>query len=195
MPYRIYETQAFILSSRTQGEADRVFTLYTREFGLVRATAQGIRELKSKLRYSLQPYAQVVVNMVRGRGGWRITNARLAEDTVAPILKTPGHRLILVRVLSLVRRMLAGEERNTELFDSLSNGSAFLSGVPNASLPEAEILLVLRVLYHLGYVGASAVFSELMVGNLWNDEALHEASRCRKVLVNLVNESLRSSHL
>src|SRR3989344_5676480 len=80
MSHHIYETDAFVFSALPHGEASRYMVLYTREFGLVRAAAQGLRELKSKLRYSLQPFSLSVVNLVHGRSGWRIVNARLAKN-------------------------------------------------------------------------------------------------------------------
>ena len=200
MSHHIYETDAFVLSALPHGEASRYMVLYTREFGLVRATAQGLRELKSKLRYSLQPYSLSVVNLVHGRSGWRIVNARLAKNYFTEFdggrlpAGRQARRLVLARACLLLRRMLAGEERNGELFDSFTEGLAFLETTAEEQLPNAELILVLRILYHLGYIGKSPL-SERLVKSPWGEEVLSEAARERRVLLNSVNESLQSSHL
>lgn len=201
MFHHIYKTEAFILSSKPSREADAVLALYTREFGLIYATAQGLRELKSKLRYSLQSYSLSVVSLVRGRAGWRVVNARLLTNYFAEFSdECPGtggrseRRLVLARVYSLLRRMLAGEERNAMLFDSFTDGLAFLMTTADKDVSDTELVIVLRVLYYLGYIGKSPL-SERMVKSPWGEEVLHEASRERRLLLQSVNESLHASHL
>src|SRR5665811_296695 len=73
--YRIYTTDALILRSATQGETNRFYWLYTRDFGLVYATARGVRKNTSKLRYALQDYMYSSVSLVNGKRGWHITGA------------------------------------------------------------------------------------------------------------------------
>ncbi|OHA27002.1 MAG: hypothetical protein A3C06_04525 [Candidatus Taylorbacteria bacterium RIFCSPHIGHO2_02_FULL_46_13] len=193
--HHIYETQSFVLSATSSGEADRQFLLYTREFGLVRAIGQGVRELKSKLRYSLQPYSHSVVNLVKGRSGWRLTNARLEKNHYQARHGDPMRVMILARVFSLLRRMLHGEEQNKQLFDAVAGGLAFLESAQDISLPEVELVIVLRILYHLGYVGSSPSFSSALVNGVWDTTLLSEAVRERRAVLRSVNESLKASHL
>lgn len=192
--HRIYETSAFILSSIPRGEADRQLLLYTREFGLIWATAQGLRELKSKLRYSLQIYSRSTVSLVRGRTGWRVTNARLEQSYFSVLVGTEKN-VILGRVHSLLRRLVRGQESHHALFDALREGFSFLINAPETSLQEAELLLVLCTLHHLGYLGDSAMSHMLLTSGFWNLEAISEVTRERRTLIKSVNESLRLSHL
>ncbi|MEK9177832.1 MAG: recombination protein O N-terminal domain-containing protein, partial [Patescibacteria group bacterium] len=74
--YSITTTPGFIIDSRPYGEAGRLMSIFTRELGLVRATAQGIRLEKSKLRYSSQLYSFGIFSFVCGKEFWRLTNAR-----------------------------------------------------------------------------------------------------------------------
>ncbi len=178
-----------------------MFTLYTREFGLVRAIAQGIREIKSKLRYSLQPYSLSVVNLVHGRSGWRITNARLEKNYFAvsdeadmAVDRHGTRRVVLAHACALLKRMLHGEERNAELFDSFIEGLAFLESVADDKLPDVEVIIVLRILYHLGYVGRSSL-SDSLVKSPLGEEVLLSARKQRRHLLRSINESLQASHL
>ena len=60
------------------GEADRVIVLLTRNHGLVRGVAKGVRKVKSRFGSRLQPFVDVDVQVYPGRGLSTITGA----DTV-----------------------------------------------------------------------------------------------------------------
>src|SRR3989344_9060093 len=80
--YRIYRTEGFVLGSSASGEASKIFPLSTKELGLIHALAQGVRETRSKLRYSLQDYMLSSFDLVRGKNGWRVTSA-IGEENLA----------------------------------------------------------------------------------------------------------------
>ena len=73
--YQKYQTEALILGSREQGENDRLYTLFTREFGLVQARASAVRKETSRMRYALQNYARANAALVKGKRGWRMAGA------------------------------------------------------------------------------------------------------------------------
>jgi DNA repair protein RecO (recombination protein O) len=64
---RIYVTDAIVLSRFDLGEADRVLTLITPEYGKLKAIAKGVRRQKSRLGGSLEPFAELRVQLARGR--------------------------------------------------------------------------------------------------------------------------------
>src|SRR4051812_3210815 len=64
---RIYVTDAIVLSRFELGEADRVLTLITPEYGKLKAIAKGVRRQKSRLGGSLEPFAELRVQLARGR--------------------------------------------------------------------------------------------------------------------------------
>ena len=61
------------------GEADRVVVLLTKEHGLVRAVAKGVRKTKSRFGSRVQPFVNIDVQLYPGRNLATITQA----DTVA----------------------------------------------------------------------------------------------------------------
>jgi DNA repair protein RecO (recombination protein O) len=65
-----------VLRARPLGEADRVFTLLTRERGKVDAVAKGIRRPRSSMAGRLEPLAEVRVALHKGRSLDVITEAR-----------------------------------------------------------------------------------------------------------------------
>ena len=66
------------------GEADRIFTLLTREHGKVGAIAKGVRRPASKLGPSLELYSHIDVLLAKGRG---------ELDVVAQVSRIPGYRI------------------------------------------------------------------------------------------------------
>jgi DNA repair protein RecO (recombination protein O) len=64
---RIYVTDAIVLSHFDLGEADRVVTLITPEYGKLKAIAKGIRRQKSRIGGSLEPFAELRIQLARGR--------------------------------------------------------------------------------------------------------------------------------
>lgn len=59
------------------GEADILYAIYTRDYGKIRAVAQGIRKEEAKLRGHLEPLSLSSIRFVIGRGGERIIAASL----------------------------------------------------------------------------------------------------------------------
>ncbi len=112
MSYAVYTTRGFILGSAPSGEASKTYSIYTEEFGLIAARAQGVRLLASKLRYNLEEYSLATLSLVRGREVWRVTGAEKEP------LPGSGARM-RARILNLARRLVQGEERNDILFSAL----------------------------------------------------------------------------
>ncbi len=64
---RLYVTDAIVLSRFDYGEADRILTLLTPELGKIKAIAKGIRRPTSRIGGSLEPLAELRVQLARGR--------------------------------------------------------------------------------------------------------------------------------
>ena len=137
MPHTIYQTEGIVLSKKDFGEAERVYNIYTEKFGMVTAVAQGVRLLKSKLRYNLDLFAYGSFSLVAGKDIWRITDADEIE-------KIKGDKLPLFsRIASFLLRMIRGEERSDFIWQKVKN--LFLVGAD-----EADILA--EILHNLGYM-------------------------------------------
>jgi DNA repair protein RecO (recombination protein O) len=64
---REYKTEAVIICKTKSGEADRILTLYTPEYGKIDVFAKGIRRPKSKLAGHLELLTYSQINLARGR--------------------------------------------------------------------------------------------------------------------------------
>lgn len=195
MPYHIYHTEALILGGLMKGEGDRLLYCYTKELGLVLAHAKSIREGRSKLRYGLQTFAHAHVDLVSGKSGWRLISARPIHS-FSESWGHAGKRRILARQAQLLRRLIQGEERHEKLFDDVLQGIYFLHGLSlDEDLPDAELLMVVRLLDELGYWGDKEKFTPIFESGVWSSDSLHYVHLVRPELLIEVNNSLQSSQL
>lgn len=61
-------TEAIILSRTDYGEADRILTLLTPDYGKLRVLAKGVRRVKSKLAGGIELFSVSRIAFVKGRG-------------------------------------------------------------------------------------------------------------------------------
>ncbi|MBI2888401.1 MAG: DNA repair protein RecO [Parcubacteria group bacterium] len=198
--YRIYSTEGLILRSFDVGEASKVLSLFTKEFGLLSARVQGVREERSKLRYHLQDFSLASFDLVRGKNGWRVTSARDSENLVLfPVVQKRNAALgVLVRVSSLLTRLLHGEEKNTELYSDVVSSFSILQNavIEEGSLNDFEVLLLMRILHHLGYWGNDAVLSPFLNSfEIEKPETLASFAPVRRHAIRRINAALKETQL
>jgi DNA repair protein RecO (recombination protein O) len=76
---RPYVTDAIVLSRFELGEADRVLTMLTPEYGKIRAIAKGVRRPTSRLGGSLEPFAELRVALSHGRTFEHVTQVSVGH--------------------------------------------------------------------------------------------------------------------
>ena len=165
MSYHIYTSRGIVLSERPMREADRIYTVMTRDLGLVRALATGVRKEPSKLRGNIEPFSLSAVSFVKGREYWRLTSAELIQR----ISSAPA----MARPLALLEKLIQGESSNPELFSAVEE--AVLSTEPYNEIFEAN--MVSKILFHLGYLKKSDMTLD------------------KKDLIIAINNGLQASHL
>ena len=99
--YQKYQTEAIVLRSYERGEADRVFALYTKEFGFVWARASAVRRENSRQRYALQNYGLATLGLVRGTSGWRVVGASALAHIESHAARSTKRRGFIVGSLRL----------------------------------------------------------------------------------------------
>lgn len=186
-----YSTEAFILKSFHHKDADKVFILFTEAFGLIRASAQGVRLLKSKLRYHLTDFSCLRITLVRGRDYWRIVGAERLVDFPHSKIKNPEVLDFYGRIFSLILRLVHGEEKNDELFIALKG--SLLEAHKNQS-KGLECLSVARIMRCLGYL-KTAGFEKLFENHDYDEKVIYLAESMHEKIIMEINKSLNETHL
>lgn len=139
-----YVTRCLVIESYDQSENDRVYKLFTREFGMIIAHAKSIRKLESKLRAHIRPRNVSLVTLVKGKEVWRLVGGEeviIVEDNIH-------------EVTTLVKRFIRGEGAHKALYDRLID---FLSVSKNYELKISILLLYYILLVELGYADAKVI--------------------------------------
>jgi len=194
--YHLYHTEAFVLSSADIGEGNKSFTLFTRDLGLLSASATSVREERSKLRFALQDLSLAELTLVRGRTAWRVTNAAYIDNVRSAFCRRESEARLFARIFRVLRRLLAGEEKNEQLFLSVKEAFNFLRSHTGKAAAEAEVVLVLRILFLLGYLAPRGEFEHVLCDvALWNDALLSDARAFRSLALQDINHSLQQAQL
>lgn len=209
--YSIITTEGFIIDSRPRGEAGKLLYIFTKEYGLVMATAQGIRLEKSKLKYFVQDHSFGLFSFVKGKEYWRLTNAqelvlgKKDEKRGSVSVKKYGknHDELLARVAMLLKKLLHGEESNESLFEVIFRLSDFdidiVEGIDRIQTEKlyqtVESLIVLRIFHRLGYIGDIADLNTLLTTNDISQEILANVEKNRVFINKHINKAIVESHL
>lgn len=146
----LYSDEAVVLRTRKLAEADRIITLLTRERGIVRAVAKGVRRTSSRFGSRLEPFTHVDLQLAEGRNLDTITQAvtrssfgeAISADydryTAASVMVETVERLVVEErepavqqyqlLVGGLRAMAAGEHRGSDVMDSFVLRSLAVAG-------------------------------------------------------------------
>ncbi|MES2416438.1 MAG: DNA repair protein RecO [Patescibacteria group bacterium] len=195
MSHHIYHTEGFILGSHSYGEANKYYAILTKDLGLINASAQSVRKLSSKLRFVLTDFSFVKIDLVKGREFWRLTTAS-KTNKFETITKTHESLKMLSNVSRLLKRLMPEQEKNLPLFEDVLGGISILekSIEKKENLDNAEMILVLRILYHLGYFSSESKLGHLILSP-WESEVLNEVQSHKNLILKEINNALNETQM
>ena len=146
----LYSDEAIVLRTRKLAEADRIITLLTRQHGVVRAVAKGVRRTTSRFGSRLEPFTHVDLQLAEGRNLDVITQAETRSPfgeaisaeydryTAASVMLETAERLVVeerepsvqqyLLLVGALRAMAAGEHRSSDVMDSFVLRSLSVAG-------------------------------------------------------------------
>lgn len=202
MAHHIYTTEGFVLGNFPFGEGNSYLHIFTRDLGLIGASARSVRDIKSKLRYGLQDFCYSTVSLVRGKHEWKVTSAlsdknfyhRFAQDALS---KKQDKFLVCAHAFSLIKKLVAGEEKNEALFDILKSSLNFLeeNDLSKEELSLFECVLMLRIVSNLGYLTSDTNLKTFAESVEWSKELLLRMQDHKKKAISEINMSIRESQL
>ena len=110
-----YRTQGIILKKRDVGEADRVFVVFTKDFGKLTLRAVSERKITSKLRGGLELFNLSELEFIQGKTHKTITDA--APVNVYPVMRKSLERVrAMARFAEVADELLRGQERDDNIW-------------------------------------------------------------------------------
>lgn len=145
---RTYRTEAIVLRRSDFGEADRLLTLFSREYGKIRAIAKGARKPQSRKTGHVELFMRTRFLIAKGRNLDIVTQAEMVEgyNRLRDDLVRTTYASYAVELLD---RFTPDEDRNLHLYDLLSDMLRWLASSDNLLL--AARYYELHLLSLLGY--------------------------------------------
>lgn len=152
----MHHSRALILRKDEWGEADWLITALAADFGKIRLRAQGARKHGAKLQGHLEPGAVSDLSFVVGRGGLRLTTARLFAFPAAVRNSLPKLGALSAMLAALDQNLLEERDGAAELL-AMVRGA--LGGLADARQPETARRVAVwfhaRLAVHLGVFPSS----------------------------------------
>ncbi|MEC9489048.1 MAG: DNA repair protein RecO [Halanaerobium sp.] len=121
----LLKTDAIILKSWELGEADRIFSVFSRSYGKLRVVAQGVRRTKSRFSGCMQPFSYDHLVIYKGRSIPRVNQCEIKESFT--LLREDLSRMAYSSyVAELVDEFTGEEDRNEALFSLLLAALTFI---------------------------------------------------------------------
>ncbi len=115
-----YKATGFIIAKRFSREHDRIFTMYTKEYGKVEALAQGVLKLESKLAGNLELLSKASFLLARGRVFDRVAGIDV-EERFLDVKKNIQKLVVALYSAEIVNVMVQPKYPDASLFTLLEN--------------------------------------------------------------------------
>lgn len=145
---RLYRVDAIVLKRHDFGEADRVVTLYTREYGKINAVAKAVRRPTSRLAGPLELFTHAQIQLARGRNLDVITQTASVERFAA-MRDDLWRTTYACQAAELVDRLSPERVENRPLWDLLRDTLARLNGTDDPEVGSRAFEI--KALELLGY--------------------------------------------
>jgi len=117
---RAFKTEAIIIKRRNFGEADRIITIFTKEYGKFSIKASGVRKITSRRSAHVELLNHSLLGLYKGNGFPILTEARILDDFSS--LKTDLNKIGLAyHLCELVDGLCPDNQEQREVFHLLKN--------------------------------------------------------------------------
>lgn len=117
---RQYKLHAIVIKNYSLGDADKFFTVFSREKGKVLLKAKGVRKIKSKLASHLESLNLVTFDVAQGRGKFDVITGAISEKSFKEIKLDLDKIAVAYFFLELIDKLMAEGQKNDSIFSLLN---------------------------------------------------------------------------
>ncbi len=114
-----YKTRAFIFKKIDRNESDRIFSVFTEDFGRLDIFAKAIRKSVSKLRSGIDSFFISEIEFIQGRNRKTLTDATVIKK-LSDIYNNLEKIKIANKMGEILDNFIKGEEKDKEIFNLVS---------------------------------------------------------------------------
>ena len=114
-----YKTQGIIFKKKDISEADRVFSVFTYEFGRLEIVARAIRKITSKLRSGIEIFSLSEIEFIQGKSQKTLTDA-ISAGKAPELIKDLKKLRIAHKIAEALDRLIKGQEHDEKIWQLLA---------------------------------------------------------------------------
>lgn len=145
---RSLTSEAIVLSRKNYGEADRILTLFTKDYGKITAIARGVRKPKSKKRSSIEVFSKFKFSGSKFGDFYLVTETDIL-DSFSSIRRDLKKVTVAYFFLEAINKLTQPEEENKALYNLLVSALEKLSS--SSKLKTIRERFVEEILILLGF--------------------------------------------
>lgn len=161
-----YKTEVIILRSWKSKEYDRIYSVFSREYGKMRVVGIGTRRPKAKLASGLEPFTRSDIFLVKCRYLDRVKGTIVLRQYI-DFKKHLDHLIEGQRTVNILEKLLPDAEASEVVFVAMKDYLKILNNLSKKDKMEnivverknnkqmvsqlAQLALIWKVIYHSGY--------------------------------------------
>ncbi|MEK7533192.1 MAG: DNA repair protein RecO [Patescibacteria group bacterium] len=158
MAPRVYKAEGIILKRKNVGEADRIITIFTKEYGKVRVIAKGIRKVASRRAPHLEVFTRVYVVIHTSKSLESVSEVQPIE--VYGYMRSDIARVSMAYYLcELIDSLLPEKQEHRDVFILLTRALNDLGKGTVASIYGVSKIFTLELLWTLGFLPRNKSFT------------------------------------
>lgn len=150
MMIRREKVEALVFSRRNVGDADRLVTLFSKDHGLMRVLAKGVRSVPSRRGCHLEPFTNILA-LVTGEQGRCFLTASETNDYFHALHDDQDALMRVHLITRVVIGLLNEGDKQGHLYDVLKDCWSVLPSCERTKRSLLEIAIYLAVLKITGY--------------------------------------------
>lgn len=165
MKLRTYSSEGIVLSRKNYGEADRMLTVLSKDFGKVSLLAKGIRKIKSRKRGHLEIFTHIKFSAASGHGFDILTEAETINDFSK--IRTNLNKISLAcYFLEVTNKILHEDGHMSPVYKLLLDSLRQLEN--DTELKKLRLEFIYNLLIDLGYwpEGKKLIDADIVLGDV-----------------------------
>lgn len=115
-----YRTQGFVFKREDRLDADRVFSVFTKEFGRVEIVGKAIRKISSKLRSGIEIFSLSDIEFIQGKHRKTLTDA-VVQERFKGIYQSPQKLEVAYKMSDVLDSFIRGPQEDQQLFEIIED--------------------------------------------------------------------------
>ena len=111
-----YRTKGFVLKKIDRQESNRIFSIFTHDFGKLEITGKAIRKINSKLKAGIDIFYLSEIEFIRGKNNKTLTDASIIKKN-NNIIKDFKKLEVACQIANALEELIKGQEKDHRIWD------------------------------------------------------------------------------